>query len=109
MKILMLGNSFTFFNQMPQLLSELTGADVVHHTRGAAGGASEPESKIGRPHAGGAPERAVGLCGAPGDVLRPDHISQKLIQQRPSAVRTEPAERGRPPSLRHLGLSEGRR
>ena len=104
MKILMLGNSFTFFNQMPQLLSELTGADVVHHTRGAAGGASEPE-----PHAGGAPEREVGLCGAPGDEPRPDHISQKLIQQRPSAVRTEPAERGRPPSLRHLGLSEGRR
>ena len=36
MRILMLGNSFTFTNHMPQLLAELTGAEVVHHTRGGA-------------------------------------------------------------------------
>lgn len=36
MRILMLGNSFTFTNQMPQLLSALTGAEVIHHTRGGA-------------------------------------------------------------------------
>ena len=36
MRILMLGNSFTFTNHMPQMLAELTGAEVVHHTRGGA-------------------------------------------------------------------------
>ena len=32
MRILMLGNSFTFTNHMPQMLADLTGAEVVHHT-----------------------------------------------------------------------------
>lgn len=32
----MLGNSFTFVNNMPQTLAELTGGEVVHHTRGGA-------------------------------------------------------------------------
>ena len=32
MRILMLGNSFTFINNMPKMLSDLTGAEVVHHT-----------------------------------------------------------------------------
>ena len=32
----MLGNSFTFTNHMPQMLAQLTGAEVVHHTRGGA-------------------------------------------------------------------------
>ncbi len=34
MRILMLGNSFTSANHMPQMLAELTGGEVVHHTRG---------------------------------------------------------------------------
>ena len=36
MRILMLGNSFTFANDMPVMLAELTGAEVVQHTRGGA-------------------------------------------------------------------------
>ena len=36
MRILMLGNSFTFANDMPVMLAELTGAEVVSHTRGGA-------------------------------------------------------------------------
>lgn len=36
MRILMLGNSFTFTNNLPQMLAGLTGAEVVHHTRGGA-------------------------------------------------------------------------
>ena len=36
MRILMLGNSFTSTNNMPKMLAELTGAEVVHHTRGGA-------------------------------------------------------------------------
>ena len=36
MRILMLGNSFTSTNNMPKMLAELTGAEVIHHTRGGA-------------------------------------------------------------------------
>ena len=32
----MLGNSFTFFCDMPRMLADLLGAEVVHHTRGGA-------------------------------------------------------------------------
>lgn len=36
MRILMLGNSFTFYNDLPDMLEEITGAEVVSHTRGGA-------------------------------------------------------------------------
>lgn len=36
MRILMLGNSFTAAGDLPQILSRLTGAEVVSHTRGGA-------------------------------------------------------------------------
>ena len=36
MRILMLGNSFISTNHMPQMLADLTGAEVIHHTRGGA-------------------------------------------------------------------------
>lgn len=36
MRILMLGNSLTFFNNMPKMLSRLTGAQVVSNTRSGA-------------------------------------------------------------------------
>ena len=36
MKILMLGNSFTFYNDMPEMIAHLTGAEVTEHTRGGA-------------------------------------------------------------------------
>ena len=49
MRILMLGNSFTFANNMPAMLAELTGAEVVHHTRGGAQLAEHlnPKKKLG--------------------------------------------------------------
>ncbi len=49
MRILMLGNSFTFANDMPAMLAELTGAEVVHHTRGGARLAEQlnPRTKTG--------------------------------------------------------------
>jgi lysophospholipase L1-like esterase len=49
MRILMLGNSFTFANNMPQMLANLTGAEVVHHTRGGARLAEQinPKTKMG--------------------------------------------------------------
>lgn len=36
MRILMLGNSFTYFNDMPRIVEQLLGAEVVSHTRGGA-------------------------------------------------------------------------
>lgn len=36
MHILVLGNSLTFANDMPQMPADLSGAAVVHHTRGGA-------------------------------------------------------------------------
>lgn len=49
MRILMLGNSFTFVNEMPKILAELTGAEVVQHTRGGARLAEQlnPKTKMG--------------------------------------------------------------
>ena len=49
MRILMLGNSFTFANDMPALLAEMLDAEVVHHTRGGARLAEQlnPKTKIG--------------------------------------------------------------
>ena len=49
MRILMLGNSFTFANDMPAMLAELTGAEVVHHTRGGSRLAEQlnPKTKNG--------------------------------------------------------------
>ena len=71
MRILMLGNSFISTNNMPQILANLTGAEVVHHTRGGARLSEQlnPSTK----YPGGAPKGEVGLCGAPGDEPRPYH------------------------------------
>ena len=49
MRILMLGNSFIFANDMPVMLAEMTGAEVVQHTRGGARLAEHlnPSTKLG--------------------------------------------------------------
>lgn len=49
MRILMLSNSFTFVNNMPATLADLTGAEVVHHTRGGVRLAEQlnPNTKMG--------------------------------------------------------------
>lgn len=49
MRILMLGNSLTFANDMPRMLAELTGAEVVHHTRSGARLSEQlnPKTKLG--------------------------------------------------------------
>ena len=72
MRILMLGNSLTFANDMPQMLAERTGAEVVHHTRGGARLSEQlnPTTTAGSPNAGRTRRGALGLCGAPGDEPR---------------------------------------
>ena len=49
MRILMLGNSFTSSNNLPGLLAQLTGAQVVAHTRGGARLSEQlnPHTKLG--------------------------------------------------------------
>ncbi len=49
MRILMLGNSLTAANYMPQTLSALTGGEVVSHTRGGARLREQlnPDTKLG--------------------------------------------------------------
>ncbi len=49
MRILMLGNSFTFYNDMPSMLAEITGAEVISHTRGGARLVEQlnPETQMG--------------------------------------------------------------
>ena len=49
MRILMLGNSLTFANHMPQTLAHLTGGEVVQHTRGGARLSEHlnPKTKLG--------------------------------------------------------------
>ena len=36
MRILMLGNSFTYYHDMPKILAQMLDAEVVAHTRGGA-------------------------------------------------------------------------
>ena len=45
----MLGNSFTFANNMPKTLANLIDAEVVQHTRGGARLAEQlnPDTKMG--------------------------------------------------------------
>ena len=49
MRILMLGNSYIFTNDMPRMLAEITGAEVVQNTRGGARLREQlnPETKLG--------------------------------------------------------------
>ena len=49
MRILMLGNSLTSAQDMPDMLAELTGAEVVCHTRGGArlSGHLNPNTRLG--------------------------------------------------------------
>lgn len=53
MRILMLGNSFTTANHMPDMLDELTGAEIVQHPwRGTIGRAVKSENKDGKAYTG---------------------------------------------------------
>ena len=69
MRILMLGNSLTSAQDMPDILAELTGAEVVCHTRGGARLSEHlnPNTRLGaRTQAALAKEMSHGPITAPG-------------------------------------------
>lgn len=49
MRILMLGNSFTYYHDMPQMLAAILDAEVIAHTRGGARLSEQlnPETEMG--------------------------------------------------------------
>ena len=61
MRILMLGNSYIFTNDLPSMLAEITGAEVVQNTRGGARLREQlnPETRLG---AKADAERAAGFA-----------------------------------------------
>ena len=87
MRILMLGNSFTAANDLPQRLAQLTGAEVAAHTRGGARLAEQLNpDKAGRQDPGCLRGRALGLCRPPRDEPRARHLAPEFFRQRGAAL-----------------------
>ena len=88
MRILMLGNSFTAANDLPQRLAQLTGAEVMAHTRGGARLAEQlnPQDKTGRQDPGRSGGRALGFRHSPGDEPRAHLLSPELFHQRKATL-----------------------
>ena len=82
MRILMLGNSFTFTNDMPQMLADLTGAEG----RGAAGGTAQSQDKTGRQNEGRLRGRTLGFRHSPGDEPRAHLLASELFHQREATL-----------------------
>ena len=108
MRILMLGNSFTFANNMPAMLAELTGAEVVHHTRGGARLAEQlnPKTKTGA-------KTQAALENEFWDYVVLQEMSNGPVTSRNSFLKNIGRlcawikEEGASSSICHLGLSEG--
>ena len=110
MRILMLGNSFTFTNNMPQMLADLTGAEVIHHTRGGARLSEQlnPCTKLGS-------QTQAALQKEKWDYVVLQEMSHGPITAPKSffssvegLCRADPGKRGSPHFVRHLDLPEGR-
>ena len=109
MRILMLGNSFTFTNNMPQMLAYLIGAEVVHHTRGGTRLSEQlnPNTRLGSQTQAVLQKEKWDYV-VPGDEPRPHHRLQELLLQRGAALPADPGKRGGPHFVCYMGLSEGR-
>ena len=103
MRILMLGNSFTFTNHMPQTLAGLTGAEVVHHTRGGARLSEQlnPNTRLGS-------QTQAALQKEKWDYVVLQEMSHGPITARGAALPADPGKRSGPHFVCYLGLSEGR-
>ena len=84
MRILMLGNSFTAANDLPQRLAQLTGAEVMAHTRGGARLAEQlnPKTKLGARTLGRSRGGTLGFRHSPGDEPRARLLAPELFHQR---------------------------
>ena len=110
MRILMLGNSFTSSNNLPGLLAQLTGAQVVAHTRGGARLSEQlnPHTKLG------AKNRAA-LAGEPWKLCVLQEMSHGPVTSPKSFFASvegllwaDPGGRRCTCALRHLGLPKRR-
>ncbi|MEI3305502.1 MAG: hypothetical protein V8R40_05385 [Dysosmobacter sp.] len=110
MRILMLGNSFTFTNNMPQMLAELTGAEVVHHTRGGARLSEQlnPNTRLGS-------QTQAALQNEKWDYVVLQEMSHGPITAPKSffssvegLCRADPGKRSGPHFVCYMGLSKGR-
>ena len=83
MRILMLGNSFTAANDLPQRLARLTGAEVAAHTRGGARLAEQlnPQTELGARTLAALEGRALGFRHSPGDEPRAHLLASELFHQ----------------------------
>ena len=112
MRILMLGNSFTFTNHMPQMLADLTGAEVVHHTRGGARLSEQlnPCTRLGsQTQAALQKEKwdyVVLQEMSHGPITAPKSFFSSVEQL--CALPADPGKRSGPHFVCYLGLSEGR-
>ena len=108
MRILMLGNSFTFTNDMPQMLADLTGAEVTHHARGGARLSEQlnPCTRLGS-------QTQAALQKEKWDYVVLQEMSHgpfTEVQRFFSSVAlpADPGKRSGPHFVCYLGLSEGR-
>lgn len=106
MRILLLGNSLTTANGMPRMLAEITGAEVVCHTRG---GARLAEHLKGNTRLGAKTQAALREENWDCVVLQemshgPFTATEQLLFQRRAPLQPDTAAWGCAGAVCHLGL-----
>ncbi|GAB2046441.1 hypothetical protein AGATL06_29410 [Agathobaculum sp. TL06] len=111
MRILMLGNSLTFANGMPRMLAELTGAEVVYHTRGGARLSEQlnPKTKLGARTQAALTQEHWDYAVLQEMSHGPGFFAGTFFVQRGAAVCDNTGEWSGADPLCHLGLPAGQR
>jgi len=106
MRILMLGNSFSFVNEMPAMLARLTGAEVAWHTRGGARLAEQlnPKTKLGAKTLAALEREAWDYVVLAGDEQRADHVEGGIFEECGAAVSDDPGGGRGAGAVCHLGV-----
>ena len=110
MRILMLGNSFTFTNNMPQMLADLTGAEVVHHTRGGARLSEQlnPNTRLGSQTQAALQKEKWDYVVLQEMSHGPITAPKSFFSSVEAALPADPGKRSGPHFVCYMGLSEGR-
>ena len=110
MRILMLGNSFISTNNMPQMLANLTGAKVVHHTRGGARLSEQlnPNTRLGSQTQAALQKEKWDYVVLQEMSHGPITAPKELLFQCGAALPADPGKRSGPHFVCYMGLSEGR-